>query len=257
MPTEPEMPTRRLGRSSLMVPRLGLGTYFFGPGRADLTPRQAARLLHEALAHGVTFWDTSDDYETQPHVAEGLRGAPRERILVCTKTYAGTALGARRAVTRALRELRTDCVDVFLLHYVQSLDELEAKHGALKGLQEMKRRGWVRAVGLSTHRPDVLARAARFPEVEVVMAPLNAAGHYIEGGGAEAMFQGAAACHCAGKGVVAIKVLGGGEIARAHRPAALVRALRLRIADCICVGVADRPELAANLSVLHRTRKPT
>jgi aryl-alcohol dehydrogenase-like predicted oxidoreductase len=68
--------TARLGRSGLTVSTLCFGTgYMSGPVAAG------ARLLTRAYELGVTFWDTSDDYGTHPHVARALRDVGRDEIV--------------------------------------------------------------------------------------------------------------------------------------------------------------------------------
>ena len=104
-----------LGRTGLIVSTLCFGTGYLS---GSVTP--GARLLARAYDLGVTFWDTSDDYGTHPHVAKALKEVGRDRIVVATKTYASTAAAARRAVAKALRELRVETLDIFLLHAVDS-----------------------------------------------------------------------------------------------------------------------------------------
>jgi aryl-alcohol dehydrogenase-like predicted oxidoreductase len=103
----------RLGRTGLSVSSLCFGTGYMGGSIPA-----GVRLLTRAFELGVTFWDTSDDYGTHPHVSRALREVGRDRVAVATKTYASTATGARRAVTKALRELGVEAVDIFLLHAV-------------------------------------------------------------------------------------------------------------------------------------------
>lgn len=104
-----------LGLTGLRVSTLCFGTGYLGGSAAA-----GARLLTRAYDLGVTFWDTSDDYGTHPHVARALREVGRDRVVVATKTYASTEGGARRSVTKALRELGVEAVDIFLLHAVDS-----------------------------------------------------------------------------------------------------------------------------------------
>ncbi|HEV8643675.1 MAG TPA: aldo/keto reductase, partial [Methylomirabilota bacterium] len=106
----PPMERVELGRTGLKVSRLAFGTGYLA-GRVGA----GARLLAEAYEVGVNFWDTSDDYGTHPHVRQALKEIGRDDVVVATKTYAATALGARRSVTRALRELGVGAVDLFLL----------------------------------------------------------------------------------------------------------------------------------------------
>src|SRR2546427_9470697 len=180
----------RLGRTGLTVSTLCFGTGYMGGSVAS-----GARLLTRAYDLGITFWDASDDYGTHPHVAQALREVGRDGVVVATKTYASTAVGARRALTKALRELGVETVDIFLLHAVDSHGELEAKLPALEALTRAKAEGLVRAVGVSSHSREVLARLLKLPEVDVALVVVNQTGAWdegclscrVDGGGAAAL----------------------------------------------------------------------
>src|SRR3989442_2508851 len=139
-----------------------------------------ARLLTRAYDLGITFWDASDDYGTHPHVAQALREVGRDGVVVATKTYASTAVGARRALTKALRELGVETVDIFLLHAVDSHGELEAKLPALEAMTRAKAEGLVRAVGVSSHSREVLARLLELSEVDVALVVVNRTGAWVK-----------------------------------------------------------------------------
>ena len=80
-----------LGRTGLKVSSLAFGT-----GYLNSSVTSGAQLLTQAFDLGVNFWDTSDDYETHPHVAQALKEVGRNNVIVATKTYATTAIGALR-----------------------------------------------------------------------------------------------------------------------------------------------------------------
>jgi aryl-alcohol dehydrogenase-like predicted oxidoreductase len=171
----PPMERVELGRTGLKVSRLAFGTGYLA-GRVGA----GARLLAEAYEVGVNFWDTSDDYGTHPHVRQALKEIGRDDVVVATKTYAATALGARRSVTRALRELGVGAVDLFLLHAVDSVDELEAKQPALAALVQAREAGLVRAVGVSSHSREVLRRLLDLPDVDVALVVVNKTGAWMK-----------------------------------------------------------------------------
>lgn len=83
----------RLGETKLEVSRLCFGTEPFaikkGPegrkSQGDRTPVEGGEILRDALEMGVNFWDTSDDYGTRPHVAEGLKLVKRRDVVVADK----------------------------------------------------------------------------------------------------------------------------------------------------------------------------
>ena len=74
-----------------------------------------------------------------------------------------------------LEELDSDYLDVLLLHEVAS-GELDAARDTLRSWQQYRASGKVRALGLSTHSAEVAGTAGEWPEVEVLMLPINSTG---------------------------------------------------------------------------------
>ncbi len=238
-----------LGRTGLILSRLGFGTVWMGPHGDDLSPAVGAELLHQAFPLGVTFWDTSDDYGTHPHVARALQRVPREGVVLASKTTE-----AEGAVARILADLGTDYLDMLFMHGVD-LDWIEAAHQGLRLLQASREAGRVRAVGLSTHSAAVAREAASWPEVEVLMLPLNRTGiclpdYWIEDGGIEAMLPAARQAAAVGKGVIAMKVYGCGTLAGEGREA-LAFAARLPFVHSLCIGIRSVEDLQQNVAWLE------
>jgi aryl-alcohol dehydrogenase-like predicted oxidoreductase len=152
----------------------------------------------------VTFWDTSDDYGTHPYVARALREVGRDRVVATTKTYAATTVGARRSLTKALRELRVDAVDIFLLHAIDSAGELETTRPALV-LTCVKADGLVRAVGVSSHSGEMLARLLDLPEVEVALVVVNETGAWMKDASPAGMTAAVRRLYRSGRDVYGVK----------------------------------------------------
>ncbi len=168
------IPRRSFGDTGLEVGVLGLGTWAFGGwSYGPLDDREAARMVEAALDEGVDFFDTASNYgrgRSEELLGEIL-GARRDRVVLCTK--AGTEIEGGRAVKRfdaasleasldrSLARLRTDRVDVLLLHNPVGPEAGdEAPH---EWLERETRRGRVRFTGASMYgdRSDlerVLAR---------------------------------------------------------------------------------------------------
>ncbi len=200
-----------LGNTSLSVSRLAFGTVFMGERGDGLAVEVGAGLLQWAYERGVNFWDTSEDYGTQAHIAGALEQVNRQQVVICSKLNLPV-----KPVGSVLEELRTDYVDILLVHDV-SLAGWEAAQQALNSWQSEKAAGKVRAAGISTHSALVAELACECPEVEVLMLPLNKAGVCLPGqpveGGMEKMKSAAQRASLKGKGVVAMKVLGYGSLA--------------------------------------------
>src|SRR3989442_2758256 len=185
----------RLGRTGLTVSTLCFGTGYMGGSVAS-----GARLLTLAYDLGVTFWDTSDDYRTHPHVARALPEVGRDGVVVATKTYASTAVGARRALTKALRELGVETVDIFLLHAVDSHGELEASLPALEALTRAKAEGLIRAVGVSSHSREMAAPARQLPHDDVALVAVNQTGAWMKDGSPAELTAGGQRLYQGGRG---------------------------------------------------------
>lgn len=241
----------RLGQTGLLVSRLCFGTgYLSGPVTAG------ARLLTRAYDLGVTFWDTSDDYGTHPHVARALRDVGRDRVVVATKTYASTAVGARRAVAKALRELGVEAVDIFLLHAVDSVGELETKRPALEALTKAKSEGLVRAVGVSSHSREVLARVLSLADVDVALVVVNRTGTWMKDASPAEMTGAVKRLYQSGRGVYGMKALGSGEITgKAEVAAALRYAFRYPYTHVTCVGITAESELETDVAIWRQARQ--
>ena len=237
-----------LGRTGLTVSTLCFGTGYLGG-----SPAAGARLLARAYDLGVTFWDTSDDYGTHPHVARALREVGRDDVVVATKTYASTALGARRAVGKALRELGVEAVDIFLLHAVDSAGDLEAKFPALEALSQAKAEGFIRAVGVSSHSREVLARLASLPEVDVALVVVNRTGARMKDASPAEMTRAIRRLYRTGRGVYGMKVLESGQVTEPKAVAtALQYAFRYPHVHAICLGITSEAELQADVRMWRR-----
>ncbi|WP_446916691.1 aldo/keto reductase, partial [Klebsiella pneumoniae] len=83
---------------------------------------------------------------------------------------------ADASVKKALKELDTDYIDIFMLHEQESLLTLKGHKGALNRLVELKEAGYIRAIGISTHFIGCVNATALFPEIEVIHPIINRRG---------------------------------------------------------------------------------
>lgn len=237
-----------LGRTGLRVSHLAFGTGYLGGPVAD-----GARLLAKAYDLGVNFWDTSDDYGTHPHVARALKEVGRHDVVIATKTYAATAVGARRSVTRALRELRVQTADLFLLHAVDSVGELEGKLPALEELVRARETGLIRAVGVSSHSREVLSRLLALRDVDMALVVVNRTGAWMKDAGPREMHAAIRRLYRSRRGVYGMKALGSGQVSGAEVAPALRWAFRFPYAHSLCVGMTTAEELRMNVALCEAT----
>ncbi|MBU1377818.1 MAG: aldo/keto reductase [Alphaproteobacteria bacterium] len=173
---------RALGDTGLTVSELGFGcaSWWGKPRFAEAT---AVGLVHQALDRGVTLFDTGASYsagEAEPRLGRALKGRDTSRLVVATKAGTYHAGGGRIArdmspaaiaasAERSLTNLGLETLGLLQLHG-PSIPELEA---AMETLAELKRRGLIRAAGLNSFDPAVIAHAVGLAGIDVVMVDYN------------------------------------------------------------------------------------
>ena len=202
-----------LGRTGLTVSRLCFGTGTQGwQGRSDqsaLGMDGLVSLLHFAHDHGVTFWDTADQYGTHAHVAAALDEVGRQSVTITTKTVSRTAPEVEADVNRFLQELRTDYIDILMLHCLTDGNWPQTMQGPMEALIRLKDQGVVRAVGCSCHDFAALQASAETDWTDVNLVRINYAGDTMCAG-PEQVLPVIDKMVAAGKGVYGMKVVGGG-----------------------------------------------
>jgi aryl-alcohol dehydrogenase-like predicted oxidoreductase len=168
-----------LGATGLRVSRIGFGsaTYAY----EGIERHTVERLLNVVLDAGVNVIDTAACYPgAEPIIGSGIANRRDEYVLVskCGHRVAGLSgepfSGELVAATvdRALEQLRTDRLDVMLLHSC-SLEELE-RGDALAALVRAQEQGKVRCIGYSGDNETLVAAVAK-PEVQVIETSVNLA----------------------------------------------------------------------------------
>lgn len=255
-----EVPMVNLGSTGLKVSKLGFGTFDFGIPSHNISPKEGAQILIDSHKLGVKFWDTSDDYGSQLHIASALKHLARKEVAISTKTSAKNDVEVRRSLENSLKELNTDYVDIFFLHFVKH-DWIDKCHKMLKELKNLKTTGVAKAIGLSTHSVAVARRAAEFEELDVLLATCCKADQTLinkfkeriplEDGSIDEMFYALRLAHDNGKGVVAMKVLGDKTPPLVRNYQASIKAVaQLDFVDAIVIGMRSLSEVKKNVKAI-------
>jgi len=139
------------------IPQLGFGVF-------QIPPEDTARAVREALEIGYRHIDTAQMYGNEAGVGRGIReaGLDRDEVFITSKLNNGhhEPDDARRAFEGTLRELDTDHVDLFLIHW-----PLPTRYGGdfvstWKVLEEFRADGRARSIGVSNFQIDHLQRIA-------------------------------------------------------------------------------------------------
>ena len=156
------METRELGRSGIAVSSLALGCWALGGGDGwgDQDERLTIATIHAALDHGINFFDTAEAYgggNSEEVVGKALADR-RGRAVIATKISPNHTEPSvlRQYCEASLRRLRTDTIDVYMVHWPIRTHSVAASFAVL---QELKQEGKIRSIGLSNFGPQDLAEA--------------------------------------------------------------------------------------------------
>lgn len=162
------LPKRPLGTTGMEVGILGLGTVKLGRNQGVKYPRdfdipsdrQAADLLALAADLGMNLLDTAPAYGNSEERLGQLIATERDRWLICTKVgeefCGGQSLfnfspeHTRHSVERSLKRLRTDRLDIVLVHSDGNDCDIIDHSGTLETLIDLRQEGKIRAFGMST-----------------------------------------------------------------------------------------------------------
>ncbi len=171
------IPQRPLGRTGHQATLLGLG----GEGilRTYGYEREATEMIHAALDAGIRYFESARAYSgSEAYLGQGLKGR-RDEIFLTSKSHGRTCKEAVAHLTITLKNLDTDYLDLWQVHDVRTMDEVEAlgaPGGALEAFRQAKEQGWARFIGVTGHEdPAVLRRALELYDFDTVLLPINPA----------------------------------------------------------------------------------
>jgi diketogulonate reductase-like aldo/keto reductase len=159
-------PTDVVLRGEVRLPRVGLGVFRMPSGAATRS------LVKEALAVGYRHIDTARVYGNEEDVADGIRdsGLPRDQVFVTTKLWNDDQGydSTLRAFDAALKRMRLDTIDLYLLHWPVPGKRKES----WRALERLRAEGRARAIGVSNfmehHLEELLGYAHELPSVNQI-----------------------------------------------------------------------------------------
>lgn len=139
------------------MPMIGYGVY-------QVDPAECERCVSDALRVGYRMIDTAQAYHNEEGVGAAIAksGIPREELFIVTKIWISNYgyEKAKASIDESLRRLRTDYIDLMLLH-----QPFCDRYGAYRALEDAYREGKVRAIGVSNFYPDHLIDLAANVEI--------------------------------------------------------------------------------------------
>ncbi len=176
------MEKRQLGKTGEMLSIIGFG----GIITMDEVQQDANKFVDEAIDRGVNYFDVAPSYgNAESKLGPALSGKRKSVFLAC-KTEMRTAAQAEAALHNSFKLLQTDWFDLYQLHGVTTVEEVETicgPGGALETFVKAREQGLVRYLGFSAHSEEAaVALLDRF-SFDSVLFPVNWASHLGNGFG--------------------------------------------------------------------------
>lgn len=172
-----KIPKRLLGKTGDVVSILGLG----GEGllRTYGKAKEASSLIHRAIDLGMTYFESARAYAGSESYYGIALGERRKEIFLASKSHERTSDGALSHLETTLRNMRTDFLDLWMIHDVRTIkdiDQIFGPQGAIKAFESARRNRLIKWIGISGHRnPTILSRAIDLFPFDTVLIPINPA----------------------------------------------------------------------------------
>ena len=145
------MELKELGKTGIMIPEIGLGTWRYKGG---------AQPLRKGIELGAALIDTAEGYYTEEAVGEAISGI-RDKVFIATKV-SGRHLGYNdllQSAEESLYKLGTDYIDLYQIHWPNPTYPIRE---TMQAMGELVDRGLVRFIGVSNFDIDEIEEAQSF-----------------------------------------------------------------------------------------------
>ena len=238
-----------LGKTGIKSSLLGLGTGSVGvkhsSNQVKLGQEGFTKLVRHAYDSGIRYFDTADQYGSHIFLREAIRGLPRDRLFIQTKTRALTADVAKVDIQRFREELEVDYIDSLLMHCMTKGTWPNDMQPVMDVLMEAQAKKWVRAIGVSCHGMAPLRAAVDCDWVEIDLARINPVGVKARmDGPPEEVVPCLKAMHEKGKGILGMKILGEGTFKTAEQQLESLRfVLGLGCVNAMVIGFESTAQI--------------
>lgn len=171
------LPRRKLGRTGMELSIFSLGGAF--TVARNRLPEESEALINRALDLGVNFIDTAPTYGSSEYNIGRVMKYRRNDTYLASKTLDRTYDGTMRLFEQSLQRLKTDYLDLYLVHALHSEEDLKTAAGpggCFKALEELKGSGTVKHTGTTAHKNyHLILQAINEYNCECLLLALNPA----------------------------------------------------------------------------------
>jgi aryl-alcohol dehydrogenase-like predicted oxidoreductase len=166
------MEKRAYGKTGEMLSVVGFG----GIVVMNEPPDVSSRLVGEAVDRGINYFDVAPTYGNAQECLGPALEPYRKSVFLACKTEARDAEGSLAALHDSLQKLRTDYFDLYQLHAMTTLEEVEqvfGPGGAMETFVKAREQGLVRYLGFSAHSEEAVVALLDQFQFESILFPFN------------------------------------------------------------------------------------
>jgi len=140
------------------------------------TKKDSASLVSKAIERGINYFDVAPEYGNAQEILGPALKKYRENIFLACKTTQRTNKEAKKELYDSLKKLKTDYFDLYQLHGVKTIDEVNkimGINGAMETFVEAKEKGYVKHVGFSAHSEEAALALMDQYDFATILFPFN------------------------------------------------------------------------------------
>jgi predicted aldo/keto reductase-like oxidoreductase len=169
---QPPLMQRELGKTGRKLSIIGFG----GIVVSGVPQEEANESVRHAIERGVNYFDVAPSYgDAEERLGPALEPY-RDKVFLACKTNQRTKDEAAKELQASLEKLRTDYLDLYQLHALTTMEELEtcfAPGGAMEVFLEAREKGRIKLIGFSAHSVEVALEAMERFAFDSILFPLN------------------------------------------------------------------------------------
>jgi predicted aldo/keto reductase-like oxidoreductase len=171
------LPQRILGKTGESLSIVGLGGVVY----MNEEQERVNQIVQDAIDQGVNYFDVAPTYGNAEELLGPALKPFRENVFLACKTQKRDRAGAEEELNRSLLRLQTDCIDLYQLHALREVREVDRAlgwRGAMDSFLKAKEEGKVRYIGFSAHSSEAALRAMDKFDFDTLLFPINYVSFY-------------------------------------------------------------------------------
>jgi len=166
------MEKRILGKTKERLSIIGFG----GIVVMNETAMDASRYVSTAIDRGINYYDVAPEYGNAQETLGPALKPYRDKVFLACKTHEMTRKGAEREFNDSLKKLKTDYFDLYQMHQVTTLDEVDqimGPGGAFEFFIKAKEKGFVKYLGFTAHSEEAAVALMDIYDFTSILFPFN------------------------------------------------------------------------------------